>query len=55
MWKIGADAAFYKKLAKLDSNSDAARGYKVAVANLTQADDPRSYAYWTPVVAPVGA
>ena len=40
MWKIGADKALSKKLAKIDSNSDAAKGCREAVANLAQADDP---------------
>ena len=40
MWKIGTDRALNKKLAKIDSNSDAAKRYVAAVANLAQADDP---------------
>ena len=40
MWEIGANEVLCKKLAKLNPNSDAARGFRVAVANLAQADDP---------------
>lgn len=40
LWKIGEDDVLSKKLAKLDSNSDAVKGYREAVANLAQADDP---------------
>lgn len=38
--EIGVDKIILRKLAKLDSNSAAAKGYREAVANLAQADDP---------------
>lgn len=40
MWEIGVSEVLCKKLAKLNPNSDAVRGYRVAVVNLAQADDP---------------
>ncbi len=40
LWEIGVDKVILRKLAKLDSNSAAAKGYREAVANLAQANDP---------------